>query len=145
MVELLRLVFHELISTTFSTYNSKSLENNSCHRQSMKNDKVKSFRWACATLYNNINDCLSCIQVWCIEGNPTTRRIKVDSSYPGPGLLSFDWDDSKQSGHYESAINEVLSRCACTNLKNIPTHTMGWNIMQRRFFFTRFLIQFFHA
>jgi hypothetical protein len=90
MVELLRLLFHELISTTFSTYNSKSLENNSCHRQSMKNDKVKSFRWACATLYNNINDCLSCIQVWCIEGNPTTRRIKVDSSYPDPGLLSFD-------------------------------------------------------
>ena len=97
-----------------------------------KYDKSKSFRWACATLYNNINDCLSCIQVWCIEGNPTTRRIKVDSSYPGHGLLSCDWDDSKQSGHYESAIKEVLSRCACTNLKNIPTHTMGWNIMQRR-------------
>ena len=110
-----------------------------------KYDKAKSFRWACATLYNNINDCLSCIQVWCIEGNPTTRRIKVDISYPGPGLLSCDWDDSKQSGHYESAINEVLSRCACTNLKNIPTHTMGWNIMQRRIsiFLHVFLYNFF--
>ena len=53
-----------------------------------KYDKSKSFRRACATLYNNINDCLSCIQVWCIEGNPTTRRIKVDSSYLLPSITT---------------------------------------------------------
>ena len=35
-----------------------------------------------------INDCLSCIQVWCIEGNPTTRRIKVDSSYLLPSITT---------------------------------------------------------